>query len=153
MPAELAGQMSKGYNYLNGEYIEGSFEFVVGTPAGALSATGLEMANFMIAHLQEGAFEGSQILAAETARLMHSPIYSPNPQMGGMAYGFFYNNHNGQYTLSHGGDTMLFHSQLYLLPESNVGIFVSTNGTAGSAVAEQLITTFLNHYYHTEESV
>jgi hypothetical protein len=73
--------------------------------------------------------------------------------MGGMAYGFFFNTHNGQYTLSHGGDTMLFHSQLYLLPESNVGIFVSANGTAGSAVAEQLITTFLDRYYHTEESV
>jgi CubicO group peptidase (beta-lactamase class C family) len=51
LPTALAGQMSKGYNYLNGEYIEGSFEFVVGAPAGALSATGLDMANFMIAHL------------------------------------------------------------------------------------------------------
>lgn len=153
LPAELAGQMSKGYNFQNGEYIEGSFEFVVGAPAGALSATGLDMAKFMIAHLQEGEFEGQRILTTETSRLMHSPLYSPDPQMGGMAYGFFFNTHNGQYTLSHGGDTMLFHSQLYLLPESNVGIFVSTNGTAGNLVAEDLIKTFLTRYYPADESI
>lgn len=153
LPAELAGQMSKGYNYLNGDYIEGSFEFVVGSPAGALSATGLDMANFMIAHLQEGEFEGSRILAEETTRLMHSPLYSPDPQLGGMAYGFFYNTHNGQYTLSHGGDTMLFHTQLFLLPESKLGIFVSTNGTVGNVVAEDLIKTFLERYYPAEESI
>jgi hypothetical protein len=80
-------------------------------------------------------------------------MHSPDPQMGGMAYGFFYNTHNGQYTLSHGGDTMLFHSQLYLLPDSNVGIFVSTNGTAGNLVAEDLIKTFLTRYYPAEESI
>ncbi len=153
LPAELAGFMSKGYNYLNGEYIEGSFEFVVGSPAGALSASGLDMANFMIAHLQEGEFEGTRILDPETARLMYSPLYMPDPQMGGMAYGFFYNTINGQYTLSHGGDTLLFHSQLYLLSESNVGIFVSTNGTAGNVVAEDLIKNFLNRYFPAGESI
>lgn len=152
LPAELAGQMSKGYNYLAGEYIEGSFEYVVGTPAGALSATGLDIANFMIAHLQEGEFKGTRILAPETVQLMHSPLYSPAPQMGGMAYGFFYNTINGQYTISHGGDTMLFHSYLLLLPESNVGIFVSTNGTAGNVVAENLIKTFIDRYYPSGES-
>lgn len=153
LPDHLANDMSKGYNYLNGEYIEGSFEFVVGNPAGALSATGLNMANFMIAHLQEGEFEGTRILDPETARLMHSPLYRPDPQMGGMTYGFFFNTMNGQYTLSHGGDTMLFHSQLYLLPESNVGIFVSTNGTAGGMVAEQIIKTFINRYFPAEENI
>lgn len=153
LPDHLANDMSKGYNYLHGEYIEGSFEFVVGNPAGALSATGLDMANFMIAHLQEGEFEGTRILDPETARLMHSPLYRPDPQMGGMTYGFFFNTMNGQYTLSHGGDTMLFHSQLYLLPESNVGIFVSTNGTAGNVVAEHVIETFINRYYPAEENI
>ena len=153
LPAELSGQMSKGYNYLNGEYIEGSFEFVVGTPAGALSATGLDMANFMIAHLQEGEFSENRILSSETAQLMHSPLYRPDQQMGGMAYGFFFNTHNGQYTLSHGGDTSLFHSQLFLLPESNTGIFVSTNGTNGGLVAEQFIKTFLDHFYPMEAEV
>lgn len=147
LPAKLSGKMSKGYNFLNGEYIEGSFEYVVGSPAGALSATGLDMANFMIAHLQGGQFGESQILSVETAQLMHSPLYSPDPDMGGMTYGFFYNTHNGQYTLSHGGDTMLFHSQMYLLPESNVGIFVSTNGTAGDKVAEDLINSFIDRCY------
>ncbi len=153
LPVNLEGQMSQGYNYLNGDYHKGGFEFVVGAPAGALSATGLDMANFMIMHLQEGEFEGTQILTPETTRLMHSPLYSPDPKMGGMAYGFFYNTFNGQFTLSHGGDTMLFHSQLFLLPDSNLGIFVSTNGNAGNIVSDDLIQRFLDRYFPVEESI
>ncbi len=153
LPDNLANNMSKGYNFLDGEYIEGSFEFVVGSPAGALSASGLDMANFMIAHLQDGEFEGARILEPETAQLMHSPLYTQTPQIGGMAYGFFYNTINGIYTLSHGGDTFLFHSQLYLLPESNVGIFVSTNGTTGYLVCEQLIETFFDRYFPAVETI
>jgi len=153
LPDNLANNMSKGYNYQDGEYIEGSFEFVVGSPAGALSASGLDMANFMIAQLQEGAFDGARILELETAQMMHSPLYTQTPQMGGMAYGFFYKTINGQYTLSHGGDTLLFHTQFYLLPESNVGIYVSTNGTAGSLVAEQVIKTFIDRYYPAGENI
>ena len=147
LPASLVNDMAEGYNYVNAEYIKGSFEFVVGTPAGALSASGLDMANFMIAHLQNGKFGDTQILSPETTRQMHSPLYRPDPRLDGMAHGFFFSTINGQSTLSHGGDTSLFHSQLALIPEAQLGFYISTNGVNGSLVVEDLVNAFFDHYF------
>ena len=147
LPPTFEKNMSGGYNYVNGGYLKGDFEFVVGTPAGALSASGLDMAKFMIAHLQNGTYGGQRILKEETALQMHSPLYSPDARLDGMAYGFFYNVINGQKVLSHGGDTMLFHSYLGLLPDQNVGIFISTNAVNGYKVVSNVVNSFFDHYY------
>lgn len=150
LPDHLAGDMSGGYNYYNGGYIEGSFEYVNGLPAGSLSASGLDMARFMIAHLQNGQFEDNRILSEATARRMHSPLYTPDPRLPGMAYGFFQENVNEQYVISHGGDTILFHSTMQLLPQENLGIFISTNGAGGVNLVEPVIDAFYDHYYPQE---
>jgi len=151
LPASLAQNMAGGYNYLNGDFVAGSFELVVGSPAGALSASGLDMARFMIAHLQNGVYEGNRILKEETALQMHSPLYSPNARLDGMAHGFFYNVINGQKVISHGGDTILFHSYLGLLPEENLGIFISTNGVVGNKLVSSVGEAFFDHYYPVDE--
>ncbi len=89
LPAELMPDMAGGYGYEKGKYVQGKFEYVVGTPAGALSASGLDMANFMIAHLQDGSFGNGQILSEATMRQMHSLVYTADERIDGMAYGFF----------------------------------------------------------------
>jgi len=147
LPDDLAPDMARGYNYFNGEYVEGAFEIVLPYPAGSLSAPASDMARFMIAHLQNGRFGDTRILAEETARLMHSPLYSPNPRLHGMAHGFFENEVNGQVVLSHGGDTLLFHSGLFLLPEHNLGIFISTSGVGGAGLAQQVFEAFMDRYF------
>jgi len=78
---------------------------------------------------------------------MHSPLLSPDPRLTGMAYGFFCNVINDQYVISHGGDTILFHSGLFLLPEQNVGLFISTNSTGGPKAVEALFQAFMQRYY------
>ncbi|NTW44764.1 MAG: serine hydrolase, partial [Anaerolineaceae bacterium] len=143
--------MSGGFNYVNGGYVKGDFEYVVGTPAGALSASGLDMAKFMIAHLQNGTYDGKRILKEETALQMHSQLYSPDARLDGMAYGFFYNVINDQKVLSHGGDTLLFHSYLGLLPDQNLGIFISTNAVNGNKVVSNVMNSFFDHYYPQKE--
>jgi CubicO group peptidase (beta-lactamase class C family) len=152
LPPSLINDMAEGYNYVNAEYIKASFEFVVGSPAGALSATGLDMANFMVAHLQDGRFKDTQILSPETTQQMHRPLYRPAPQLDGMAHGFFFSSKNGQYSISHGGDTSLFHTNLTLLPESNLGFYISTNGTMGAVVVEDFVGAFLNRYFPPVDS-
>lgn len=147
LPDELAPDMSGGFNFVNGGYLQGGFEYVVGNPAGALSASGLEMAKFMIAHLQDGRYGDVRILQEATAQQMHSPLYAADPRLDGMAYGFFQVVHNGEYVISHGGDTLLFHSGLYLLPERNLGLFISTNGANGSKVVEAVDKAFMDRYF------
>lgn len=150
LPESLASSMAKGYNFQVGEYVEGGFEFVVGTPAGALSATGTDMARFMIAHLQNGQIDGTRILAEETAVQMHEQLFTPDTRFEGMAHGFFRSRINDKLVLSHGGDTFLFHTNLFLLPEENVGVFISTNGTTGALTAAGMTDAFMDKYYPVE---
>ena len=56
LPMDLALDMAGGYKYMDGEYKQGEFELLQAYPAGSVSATGDDMAKFMIAHLQNGSY-------------------------------------------------------------------------------------------------
>jgi CubicO group peptidase (beta-lactamase class C family) len=152
LPENLGADMSSGYNYVNGGYEKAGFEYVVGYPAGSLSASGLDMAKFMIAHLQNGRYGDAQILKEETAIQMHSQLYTPDERIPGMAYGFFEDLINGQRVISHGGDTIIFHTGLFLIPEQNLGLFISTNAAGGAGMGDAVALAFAGHYFPTEKS-
>jgi hypothetical protein len=78
---------------------------------------------------------------------MHSQLYTADPRIDGMAYGFFENVINDQYIISHGGDTILFHSGLYLFPEQNLGFFISTNAAGGAGLADAVGRAFGDRYF------
>ncbi|WP_028968873.1 serine hydrolase domain-containing protein [Sphingomonas sp. URHD0057] len=149
LPANLAPLMSEGY--VPGKDEPKGFEFVNASPAGALSATGDDMARFMIAHLQNGQFNGQQILKPETAQLMHARANSPFAAGDGMAHGFYETNINGMRVIAHGGDTEAFHSDLHLFLDKNVGIYVSLNSAGKEGAAQPLRDTlfadFADRYF------
>ena len=152
LPENLAADMSSGYNFTNGGYVRADFEYVVAYPAGSLSASGLDMAKFMIAHLQNGSYGETQILKEETALQMHSQLYTTDPRMAGMAHGFFEDFIHGQRVISHGGDTLLFHSGLFLIPDQNLGVFVSTNATGGAGAGDAVALAFADRYFPVEKA-
>jgi CubicO group peptidase (beta-lactamase class C family)/uncharacterized integral membrane protein len=147
LPEALAPNMSTGYTYKNGGFKEEKFELLNGmAPAGALSACATDMARFMIAHLQNGAYGDARILKEETAKFMHSRLFGHDPRINGNAHGFWEFGYNDLHLIEHGGDTIYFHSQLALIPDKNVGYFVSYNtGPGGSR--EQLFHALLNRFY------
>lgn len=151
LPELLAADMAKGYNYSGGEYVAGDFEYLLTAPGGAVSATAADMTRFMIAHLQNGELDGQRIFADETAHQMHAQLYTPDPRLDGVAHGFFEKTINGQHLLGHDGASFLFHSDLQLIPGQNVGLFVSTNGTAGGSVAQAVVKAFMDRYYAEPE--
>jgi CubicO group peptidase (beta-lactamase class C family) len=150
LPAALAGDMSLGYSNQGGRLKAGDFEFVNLAPAGSMSATATDMAKFMIAHLQKGAYGEHRILKEETANLMQARALSLNPHTNGACLGFYENWVNGRRLIVHGGDTGAFHSEMNLLPQENVGFFVSVN-TAGRVPAYMwrpgLLRAFMDRYY------
>jgi CubicO group peptidase (beta-lactamase class C family) len=147
LPEALAPDMSAGYTYKNGAFKEEKFELLNGmAPAGALSACATDMARFMIAHLQNGAYGGARILKEETAKFMHSRLFGHDPRVNGNAHGFWEFGYNDLHLIEHGGDTIYFHSQLALIPDKNVGWFVSYNTSPGGS-REQLFHAFLNRFY------
>ena len=147
LPAGMADDMSRGYGFSQGAFVPGEFELISGSPAGALSAAGTDMAPFMIAHLQGGAYGSQRILEATTVEEMHAAQYAPDPRTEGFGYGFFRYTRNERLILSHEGDTILFHSGCYLLPEEGDGIFVSYNSAGGTPARAELLEAFLDRYY------
>lgn len=151
LPGDIAADMSEGMMRENGETLDQGFEYIANFgPAGALSASGTDMARFMLAHLNGGALDGARILSAETAALMHSQLYTMHPGLPGMAHGFFEQEYNGQRVISHGGDTLWFHSNLVLVPDHDLGVYISTNGAEGAALRGDVFEAFMDTFYPGE---
>ena len=155
LPRALAASMSKGYHQSN--MAPGPFELVETAPAGSASTTGGDMANFMIALLQDGRFGNGQILRPETARLTRSPVIQPQPGFAAMAHGFFNERRNGKLVVGHGGDTIVFHTDMNLLPEQGVGFFVSFNSRGENDAAygarQRLFDLFMDRYFPAPPAV
>jgi CubicO group peptidase (beta-lactamase class C family) len=149
LPEALRRQLSSGYKLASGA--AQPYE-IFATPAGNAALTGADMARFMIAHLQDGEYDGQRILAAATARTMHdTALVTTSPFLNPMALGFFRCDRHGQRILGHEGDTYLFHSALELYPDEHVGIFLSVNsiGRDGGARALRagLLEGFTERYF------
>ncbi len=151
LPAELAADMSGGYRYVNGIYEAQDFELLHVAPAGSFSASATDMARFIIALLEYGRAGDTRILAEETARQMYSQLFTHDERLNGFAHGFYEMTQNGQWIIGHGGDTLIFHSLLALLPEHNVGVFVSCNSEGGSMLPQALVQAFVDRYYPAPE--
>jgi CubicO group peptidase (beta-lactamase class C family) len=125
LPEHLKPHMSKGYPRASEE--DKPFEIVGPAPAGSLSASGADMARFMIAHLNKGALGSARILEAATAEQMHGTALTMLPRVHRMLLGFYEQNYNGRRVIGHGGDTGYFHSNLHLFIDDGVGLFISMN--------------------------
>ncbi len=147
LPDNLKPLMSDGYNQASQP--AKSFEFVQAWPAGSLSTTAEDMSHYMIAHLQDGEYNGAHILEPQTAQLMHSRAFGLDPKLSGMAYGFYEESHNGHRIIGHGGDSQWFHSDLHLMPDDHIGFFISYNsaGKPGFPGRAALWLAFLNRYF------
>jgi len=154
LPSHLADEMSVGYSFKDGLFKAEDFELINGlAPAGSLSASATAMAKFMIAYLQNGKYGEDRILEAETVELMRTQLFTHDSRLDGNAYGFWERTLNNKRTIGHGGDTVWFHSLLILLPEHNIGFFVSYNSAgAGVLLQDKFLQAFMDHYYPVPET-
>ena len=156
LPPTLRPLMSKGYETAADS--PKPWEIVSAAPAGSSSVTGNDMARFMIAHLQDGEYQGQRILQTATARMMHTTSLKLVPPLNGMLLGFYEMSRNGHCIIGHGGDTRWFHSEVSLFPDDHVGLFVALNsvGKDGAAgpIRQALREGFSDRYFpqHTPPS-
>jgi len=144
-PPALARDLSKGY--FIPERAAQPFEFISYSPAGGLSATGDDIARFMIAHLNHGTYDGVAILKPESVDLMHGNAFTPTPPLPSMGLGFYHEDRDGLTIVGHGGDTQVFHSDLHLIPERNVGLYVSLNSLGRDASPVSGLRAFLLEHF------
>ena len=155
LPDALKADMSVGYE--ESDKPGKGFEVVNIPPAGSLSATGDDMAHFMIAHLADGRYGSAQILKPETARMMHATITRPFPDLSGIALGFYQANINGHRVIAHGGDLNYFHSDLFLFLDDHVGMFISVNALGkeglGEGIRDDVFHEFADRYFPKADPV
>ena len=119
--------MSQGYTWGGGFYQPKKFEIVGPAPAGSMASSAADVAKFMIAHLNDGAYNGQRILADSTAKRMHTRAFGHDPRIPGFALGFYEQSRHGLRIIGHGGDTQWFHTDLALIPAETLnedGVFL-----------------------------
>lgn len=138
LPEALQPFMSKGYKLASQP--PKPFENLGPFPAGSMSASGLDMARFMAAHLA-----GGSALNVKSAR-MFEVSKEPVPGITGFGLGFYHEDWMGHQIVSHAGDLELFHTNLSLLPDDKVGLFVSFNSAGKEGVTGPLRTALLRGF-------
>ena len=159
-PAPLAVDLAQSYETSSDEPLPRDaldHEEPSGDPSGHLMTTGSDIARFMIAHLQRGRYQDTELLSPAVADLMHSPAVEPIPAPGGnaMTLGFFRTDRNGHRVISHAGVIEAFHADLQLLPDAGVGFFLALNSTgtphglfgAGLFFQTNLFRQFMDQFF------
>ncbi len=150
-PAGLAADRAVSYEYRAGGFEEVAPVSIHIGPAGSGYATAEDMARFMIAHLQDGAFETARILQPDTARQMHTRSFTLDPRVNGFAHGFAESTVNNLRVLRHEGSLPpVGCSALMLLPEKQVGFYVAYNTACAMTTGLPVWQAFLDHYYPAE---
>ena len=95
-------------------------------PAANLLTTGSDIANFMIAHQQNGRDKNARILSEGSAKKMHEPWLYDAALSKDFGYGFFWRTDRERRVMFHaGGFNVGPVSLLNIIPENNAGWFLS----------------------------
>lgn len=140
VPADHPGDLAAPHDSSGDEITRADPVYINWGPAGSMSATALDMAAFMRAHLGH---ETDAILKNETMATMHSRQYGRHPAVNGLRYGFFeYGPPSGSY-IGHSGGTVYYTAWLGLLPEHDVGVFIGFNGLGDPVTpAAEILTEY-----------
>ena len=116
-------------------------------PAGSINSSPLEMGNWLIMQLNDGQFNGNQVLSAnaikncQTGNIAAPDSWSPflafenggSPITYGL--GWFISNHRGRRIIEHGGTIDGFRTSVAMLPAEKIGVVVFAN-KAGSSLPQ-----------------
>jgi CubicO group peptidase (beta-lactamase class C family) len=151
MPADLAAQVSSGYQWAGGRFVAKPYEYITASaPAGAGSSTAGDMARYMLMILGGGQLDGQTIYGPAAATALRTPLPPTNApaDISPLDHGFMVFPLPGGFTgQGHGGDTIWFHSEMVTIPELRLGIFVTTNTDGGGLLAGQLPTRIVERFY------
>lgn len=151
VPEEALDRLAVSYTYDDGRYrpvLQGNY-YLHTAPGGTWNTTALDMANFIIVHLESGQCGESQVLQPETVAEMHRPQFTHDPSLPGMAYAFDERFVNGRRLLAKSGAVPGMQSELVLVPEEGVGWFVAYN-RYGAPLSRRLNRLLMDSYFPEE---
>lgn len=107
-------------------------------PAGGMAATATDMARWMEFHLNGGELDGVRLLSSDTHEQMWTRAFNDRPYGADVAHGFQDRPYRGLRLIGHGGGTAAFLTNMVMVPELNLGIFVSQNSAVSQSPISQL---------------
>jgi hypothetical protein len=143
--------IARSYTW-NGGFQPLAAEVFVSAPAGDLYSTGADMARFMLAHLQRGSLGAARILQPATVDLMHARRFANAPSLPGYAYGFAERYVENRRALEHTGDFNGYSATVFLVPDEDLGIFVTDNG-GGGRFCQQVVDRIMAHYFRDRDQL
>lgn len=84
---------------------------------------------------------------------MHSRSFANADTLNGIAHGFMEVDRNGYRIIGHDGSVFYFMSQLYLIPETGTGLFISFNSDSGGYAGYQVCREFADYFFPTQDSI
>ena len=149
MSETLAADLSDGFSWTPMGWKTQPREFMGQVaPAASASSTAGDMARYMTLLLNGGAIDGKTIFSPKTALAFRTPMYRPAPEAAGWNAGFQDTPVPGDRRgYGHQGATLYFYSNLVIVPELGLGIFVSVNTDSGANLPATLPSTIVEHFY------
>ncbi len=149
LPQRLAANLSEGYRWTPGGFVERPFEFIGQiAPAGSASSTAADMARYMQLLLNGGTLDGVMVYGPRAAQAFRTPIRKTAPGINGWRHGFAeYALPGGRTGFGHAGGTLSFLSNMVVAPDLNLGVFISTNTETGGDLAMNLPGQIVQQFY------
>ena len=141
-----ATNFAKSYQKKNQQWKPVPFDYIKTKPASMLISTAEEMAKFMNFHLQTTSKNDGSLISNSSFAEMHSQQFTHHPQLPGVAVGFFEAYQNGLRLLRHGGTTTNYGSFLCLIPEKDIGIFITHNG-GDESLSKEMVHQFIHRFF------
>jgi|GEM_PF-2375611 len=135
---KLRGRLAQGYKRAGGpdKPLQPVEPYVLGMrpedPAGSMFSTVMDLAKFVVANMNGGAYKGKRVLGEETVEKMHRLQAGSGGSRSGMALTWFRSIHDGHAMLSHTGGLPDYTNHVAFYPEEGVGICWLSNLQDGS---------------------
>lgn len=128
-PESISAQLAIGYGYYekDDKYEVIPHDFVNLSPGVALLTCGEDMGLFMLALLNNGRLGNSRVMKEESISMVLERQTAAHPYSRGRSYVFTELTLALRKVLYHDGNGIGFSSRIVLLPEQNLGLFLSTN--------------------------
>jgi CubicO group peptidase (beta-lactamase class C family) len=122
------------------------------SPAGSINSSVIEMANWLKIWLNQGKFNGSQVLPQKYVEKAINPLMLvgsgigdkqfPDQHLNSYGFAWFTSSYKGHYRLEHGGNIDGFSANVSFFPTDKIGIVVLSNqdGSALPTLVRNIIT-------------
>ncbi|MDI1365866.1 MAG: serine hydrolase [bacterium] len=123
-------------------------------PAGGASSPAADMARYMMLLLGDGTLDGKTIYSPRTAQAFRTTMYRPTPDAAGWNAGFQdIALPGGRRGFGHEGDTLWFHSNMVVVPELGLGIFIAENTDTGADLPGVAPSAIIERFYAPRPAV